>query len=83
MQIVQLVAAIIGILLGASQVAKEVGPLTPAKAQPQWVYRGEDDQYRYWSDQSGRHWCRMDREGLVQYAEAPQQQVASNPTVVR
>jgi hypothetical protein len=81
MQIVQIVAAIISILLGASQVAREVAPLIPARAQPQYVYRGEDAQYRYWSDPAGRRWCRMDRNGMVQYAEAPQ--VASNPTTIR
>jgi hypothetical protein len=81
MQIVQIVAAIISILLGASQVARDVAPLIPTKPQPQYVYRGEDAQYRYWSDPSGRHWCRMDRDGMVQYAEVPQ--IASNPTVVR
>jgi hypothetical protein len=88
MQIVQLVAAIIGILLGATQVAREVAPLVPAKTQPQYVYRGEDSDYRYWSDSTGRYWCRMNREGALQYAEvAPQQmapqQIASNPTTIR
>lgn len=84
MQIVQLVAAIIGILLGASQVAKEVSPLMPAKSQPQYVFRGEDAEYRYWSDASGRYWCRMDRQGQVQYAENPEMtRMASNPSTVR
>jgi hypothetical protein len=83
MQIVQIVAAIISILLGASQVAREVSPMIPSKSEPQYVYRGEDAQYRYWSDPSGRYWCRMDRDGMVQYAENPQHQIASNPTVVR
>jgi hypothetical protein len=84
MQIVQIVAAIISILLGASQVAKEVAPLIPGKSQPQYVFRGEDAHYRYWSDASGRYWCRMDRQGQVQYAENPEMtRIASNPLAVR
>lgn len=83
MQIVQIVAAIISILLGASQVARDVAPLIP-KSQPQYVFRGEDAEYRYWSDASGRYWCRMDRQGQVQYAENPEMtRIASNPSTVR
>lgn len=83
MQIVQIVAAIISILLGASQVARDVAPLIP-KSQPQYVFRGEDAQYRYWSDASGRYWCRMNRQGQVQYAENPEMtRIALNPSTVR
>ena len=83
MQIVQIVSLIISILLGASQVAKEVAPLIP-KSQPEYVFRGEDAQYRYWSDSSGRYWCRMDRQGQIQYAENPEMtRIASNPIAVR
>jgi hypothetical protein len=83
MQIVQIVAAIISILLGASQVAKEVSPLIPSKSEPQYVYRGQDADYRYWSDPSGRYWCRVDQNGLVQYAENPDHRLAGQPGLTR
>jgi hypothetical protein len=67
MQILQVIAAIVSILLGASQVAKEVRPML----QPQYSYRCEDAQFRYYSDPSGRYWCRVDARGMYQYAENP------------
>lgn len=82
MQIIQIVAFVISILLGASQVARDVAPLIP-KSQPQYVFRGEDSEYRYWSDSSGRHWCRMDRQGQYQYAENPEHRIAALPNNVR
>ena len=82
MQIIQIVATIISILLGASQVAKEVAPLMN-KPRVEYVFRGEDAQYRYWSDPTHRHWYRMDRQGQYQYAEITDQRVAAQPNLVR
>jgi hypothetical protein len=80
MQIFQIVATIISVLLGASQVAREVSPLIQ---KPPYVYRGHDEHYRYWSDPAGRYWCRMDRNGLFQYAENPAHGLAAQPGLTR
>lgn len=51
----------------------------------QWQYRGHDGTWRYYSDNSGRFWCRVNIQGLQEYCESPQVQVqiASNPPMTR
>jgi len=43
----------------------------------QWQYRGNDGTWRYYSDPSGRFWCRTNIQGVYEYCESPQVQVAS------
>ena len=43
----------------------------------QWQYRGNDGTWRYYSDPSGRFWCRTNIQGVYEYCESPQFQVAS------
>jgi hypothetical protein len=37
----------------------------------QWQYRGNDGTWRYYSDQTGRFWCRVNIQGVYEYAENP------------
>lgn len=48
-----------------------------------WQYRGNDGVWRYYSDVTGRYWFRTDIQGVQEYCEHPQVQIASNPHVVR
>jgi uncharacterized membrane protein YcjF (UPF0283 family) len=48
-----------------------------------WQYRGNDGTWRYYSDQTGRFWFRTNIQGIQEYSESPQVQIASNPSVVR
>ncbi len=49
----------------------------------QWQYRGHDGTWRYYSDNSGRFWCRVNIQGVQEYCESPQVQIASAPGMVR
>lgn len=48
-----------------------------------WQYRGHDGTWRYYSDNSSRFWCRVNIEGICEYSENPQVQMATNPMVMR
>lgn len=48
----------------------------------QWQYRGNDGTWRFYSDQSGRYWCRVNIQGVYEYSESPQY-LASNHRNVR
>ncbi len=48
-----------------------------------WQYRGNDGAWRYYSDGSGRYWCRVNIQGIQEYSENRQIQMASNPSVIR
>lgn len=48
-----------------------------------WQYRGNDDYWRYYSDPSGRYWARVNIQGIYEYCERPQYQIATNPSLVR
>jgi hypothetical protein len=43
----------------------------------QWSYRGNDGTWRYYSDPTGRFWCRVNIQGVYEYSESPQY-LASN-----
>ena len=47
---------------------QSVSPVVP---QIQYQYRGQDEYYQYYSDSTGRYWSRVDRNGVVQYAQNP------------
>ena len=47
-----------------------------------WQYRGNDGTWRFYSDQSGRYWCRVNIQGVYEYCESPQY-LASNHRNVR
>lgn len=51
----------------------------------QWQFRGHDGTWRYYSDGSGRFWCRVNIQGVYEYSENLQVQahIASNPSVIR
>lgn len=48
-----------------------------------WQYRGNDGAWRYYSDINGRYWCRVNIQGIQEYCENRQIQMASNPTTIR
>lgn len=41
----------------------------------QYIYRGNDGTYRYYSDNTGTYWTRVNIQGVIEYAQ--------NPSVVR
>lgn len=43
----------------------------------QWQYRGNDGTWRYYSDPSGRYWCRVNIQGTQEYSENPAYQTAT------
>lgn len=49
----------------------------------QWQFRGHDGMWRYYSDASGRYWFRTNIQGVQEYSENPQIQLAVVPVNVR
>lgn len=49
----------------------------------QWKFRGHDGTWRYYSDDSSRFWCRVNIQGVYEYSENPQVQLAVLPSTVR
>lgn len=48
----------------------------------QWQYRGNDGVWRYYSDSNNFYWCRVNIQGVYEYAENPVLQ-ASNHNVIK
>lgn len=48
-----------------------------------WQYRGNDGTWRYYSDPSGRYWCRVNIQGTQEYSENPAYHTASTHMVRR
>lgn len=48
-----------------------------------WQFRGHDGTWRYYSDSSNRYWARVNIQGVYEYCENPQYQLAVHPTVIR
>lgn len=48
-----------------------------------WQYRGNDGAWRYYSDPTGRYWSRVNIQGVYEYCENIQIQMASNPATIR
>jgi hypothetical protein len=38
----------------------------------QWSYRGNDGTWRYYSEPTNTYWCRVNIEGIQEYAQNPQ-----------
>jgi hypothetical protein len=49
----------------------------------QWQFRGHDGTWRYYSDGTGRYWFRTNIQGVCEYSENPQVQLAVLPSTVR
>lgn len=41
----------------------------------QYIYRGNDGTYRYYSDASGFYWTRVNIQGVIEYAQNPEMPV--------
>jgi hypothetical protein len=54
-----------------------------SQMQIAWQYRGNDGAWRYYSDNTGRFWTRVNIQGIYEYCENPQLQIANNTTIVR
>lgn len=54
-----------------------------SQMQISWQYRGNDGVWRYYSDPSGRFWSRVNIQGVYEYCENINIQIASNPVVNR
>ena len=37
-----------------------------------WAYRGHDGSWRYYADPTNTYWCRVNIEGIQEYAQNPQ-----------
>lgn len=48
-----------------------------------WKYRGNDGAWRYYSDEEGRYWCRVNIQGVQEYSERPDHVASSNMMVRR
>lgn len=70
---------ILSMILALLQVGKEVAPvvtpLVKKQTQEQLQYRYNDGEYAYYSDSTGKNWGRVNRSGMIQYAQ--------NPNVIR
>jgi hypothetical protein len=71
----------LSMMIAIFQVGKEVYPVvkplvtqTLSQSSP-LVYRYNDDNHAYYSDNTGKVWGRVDRKGVVEYAY--------NPTLIR
>lgn len=68
---------ILSMILALLQVGKEVAPVVAplVKPQPQpqqqLQYRYTDGEFAYYSDSQGRNWGRVNRSGMIQYAQNP------------
>lgn len=54
-----------------------------SQMQISWQFRGHDGTWRYYSDSSSRYWARVNIQGVYEYCENPQYQLAVHPTVIR
>lgn len=66
---------ILSMILALLQVGKEVAPVvkpfvTKTQTEP-LAYRYNDGEYAYYSDSQGRNWGRVNRSGMIQYAQNP------------
>lgn len=83
MLFLQIATTVVSLLLGLTQMAKEARPLvqqqvtvpktaTEISQMPiQWQYRSHDQEWAYYSDYTGRYWCRVSPQGIKQYAQQP------------
>jgi hypothetical protein len=77
MAYVQLAFGIVSLLLTLSGAATQALPMLKtlvnksSNQQIQYQYRGQDQFFQYYSDETGRYWSRVDRNGVVQYAQNP------------
>lgn len=57
------------------QVAAQQRAARQAQMNIQYQYRGNDGVWRYYSDQTGTFWSRVNLQGVIEYAQ--------NPSVIR
>lgn len=67
---------ILSMILALLQVGKEVAPVvkplvTKTQQAEPLAYRYNDGEYAYYSDAQGRNWGRVNRSGMIQYAQNP------------
>jgi hypothetical protein len=36
-----------------------------------WAYRGHDGSWRYYTEETGTYWCRVNIEGIKEYSQNP------------
>ena len=49
----------------------------------EWQYRSDDGMWRYYSDPTGRYWCRVNIQGVYEYSENPQYVMAFSGRLMR
>lgn len=109
----QVIAAVVSILLGLTQITKEGVPLINeavekkhqadllkkielekieavnrasriASMNIQWVFRGYDHNWRYYSDITNTYWCRVNLAGIYEYTQNPNSvQIAQTSTLIK
>ena len=66
-----ILSMILALLQVGKEVAPVVAPLVKPQPQQQLQYRYTDGEFAYYSDSQGRNWGRVNRSGVVQYAQNP------------
>lgn len=109
----QVIAAVVSILLGLTQITKEGVPLINeavekkhqmdalkkienekqeamnrasriASMNIQWIFRSYDSNWRYYSDNTGTYWCRVNLAGVYEYTQNPSSiQIAQGSNLIR
>ena len=84
MGVLQFAMALVGLLVGLSTLGRESTPLinrimesraeVQSKMDIQYIYRGEDGMYRYYSDSTNFYWMRVSVHGVIEYTQNPQLQ---------
>ena len=75
---VQIAVLVINFILGIARERPMIQNQAMLKADEisrmeiQWQHRGNDQHWVYYSDQIGRYWCRVNRQGIREYSENPQ-----------
>ena len=66
-----ILSMILALLQVGKEVAPVVAPLVTKPQQQQLQYRYADNEFAYYSDSTGQCWGRINRSGIVQYAQNP------------
>lgn len=66
-----ILSMILALLQVGKEVAPVVAPLVTKTQQPALQYRYSDGEFAYYSDSQGKNWGRVNRSGMIQYAQNP------------
>lgn len=87
--ILQISAAIVTLVIGLFNINKEVRPVVQKHLYQnksttwQWIPKGYDNYYHYYSDSTGTFWCRVNHQGVCEYATNPNQVANNTQSIIR